>query len=142
MDTNAHVFHALIRRRDEIANDIARFRQQIAEATTAIEHLDATLVLFGYEVPGSTAKPKLPNTAGIFHRGEHMRLIISALKAAPDGLTPTELAIAIAKAKDWDTADSRFIAALADKSRKAAAHMKVRYGVTSEQTARGWVWRV
>lgn len=142
MDTNSQIYHALMRRRSEIAGQINHLERLVAKAKTEIKHLDATLAIMGYDVPNIKFRAKTTGTAGLFHRGELGRLIVTILRESPNGATIPEIAMQIATDKAWETADKRFITALVDKIGKRMSKMKTRYGMRCDRINDSWVWTV
>lgn len=142
MDTASPVYHAITKRRSEIAGEINHLETQIAKRRGELIHLDAALAIMGYDVPNLKFRAKTTGTAGLFHRGELPRLIVQHLRENADGLQLSEIAQRIASDKAWNTADRRFMVALADKIGKQASKMRKRYGLVCEKVGEGWIWRV
>ncbi|MFZ1813804.1 MAG: hypothetical protein WBO55_02995 [Rhizobiaceae bacterium] len=142
MDTNSPTYHALMRRRSEIAGQINHWEAQVSKAKCDLTHIDATLAIMGYDVPNIRFRAKTTGTAGLFHRGELGRLMLTHLRMNKDGLTIGEIAFRIASDKAWNAEDKRFMIALADKIGKHASKIKARYGLRCDNVNGDWVWRV
>lgn len=139
---NSPVYHALMRRRSEIAGTINNLEEKASVCRGELKHIDATLGIMGYDVPNLKFRAKTTGTAGLFHRGEIVRLVLQSLREAGKPLQVTQIAELIAKEKEWDLDDKRFITALADKVGKGMAKMKKRYNLKSENVDGIWLWSI
>ena len=139
---NNPVYHALMRRRSEIAGTVRHLENKAAICRGELKHIDATLGIMGYDVPYLKFRVKSTGTAGLFHRDELPRLILKSLRDAKTSLQVTQIAEFIAKEKEWDLEDKRFITALTDKVGKVLAKMKKRYTLKSENVNGLWLWRI
>jgi hypothetical protein len=137
---NNPVYHALMRRRSEIAGTVRHLENKAAVCRGELKHIDATLGIMGYDVPNLKFRVKSTGTAGLFHRGEFPRLILKSLREAESALQVTQIAEFIAKEKEWDLQDKRFISALSDKTGKVMARMRKRYHLKSEVVEGIWIW--
>ena len=131
-----------MRRRSEIAGTIKHLENKAAVCRGELKHIDATLGIMGYDVPNLKFRVKSTGTAGLFHRGEFPRLILKSLREAGKPLQVTQIAEMIAKEKEWDVQDKRFITALTDKAGKVMARMRRRYGLESEVRNGVWFWSI
>src|SRR5690606_9031496 len=87
-----HVVTALIRKRAEIAGQLEAAQNHARQLVIDLDHVDATLRLYVPDIDLEEIKPKpLPPRHAAF-RGEVSRLILEALRVAPEGMTAQALA--------------------------------------------------
>lgn len=133
--------HALLRRRSEIAGSILHLDAQVAKLRADLKHLDAALEIMGYVRPEAPPARKAC-TSGLFHRKELNRLLTVLLRASPEGMQASELAIAIARDKGWATDEKPFTVALTDKVSRALSKLKVQDRAAFENCEAGYIWRL
>ncbi len=131
MDTDSPVYHALMKRRSEIAGSVSHLNTQVKKLRGQLVHLDATLAIMGYDVSNLNHHAIKACTSGLFHRNELGRLILEKLRESKNGLCACEIARLITLDKGWEVQDKRLMTALTTKIGKRLAKMRTRYGVDS-----------
>lgn len=139
MDTASPVFHALMRRRNELAGEVKHFQDMAEAKRRDLDHINQTLVIMGYPVPGT--KPKAVRTSGLFFKGELPRMILEQLRTAPEGITARQIAVQITEAKLWEP-EPNFMSALTAKVGRQLDKMRKRYRLVMEGSGRDCVWRL
>ena len=110
-----HVITALVKKRGELAGEIATLRRQRDLARSRLTLVDKTLKLFGYEGDPKAIRPRRRQLGRIFGRGELRRFVFDTLRGARGPLTNSAIATLMIQAKGWDEADAELLAAVAGK---------------------------
>ena len=104
-----HVVTALIRKRAEIAGQLEAAQNTARQLIIDLDHVDATLRLYVPDIDLEEIKPKpLPPRHAAF-RGEVSRLILEALRVAPEGMTAQALAQHFMAERGMNTADKAMV---------------------------------
>ncbi|MGF1612056.1 MAG: hypothetical protein ACFCUQ_21865 [Kiloniellales bacterium] len=88
----AQAVHALIRKRSELEGEIVATKAKLRRLVANLAYLDGTLKLFAPDIEPSAILPKLAPAPYAAKKGQTTRIILAALREAPDGLTCAELA--------------------------------------------------
>ena len=107
-----HVVSALVRKRSELAGEIAAAEKRLVQLRADLSHVDAVLRLFDADAEPEAIRPKLPRRrTRWFADGELPRRVLDVLRAVVDGpLTAEEIASRIAVRKCLEASDTRTLA--------------------------------
>lgn len=138
-----HVVTALIRKRAEIAGQLEATQNQARQLITDLDHVDATLRLYVPDIDLEEIKPKpLPPRHSAF-RGELSRLILEALRRAPEGMTTQDLAQHFMAERGMNTADKATVKLIGKRVGSSLRTMRGKGLVQSEQGPGSFnLWRV
>ena len=101
-----HVVSALVRKRAELAGEIAAAERHLERLRINLVHLDATLRLFDPDAVPEDIPPKRPRRKGWFADGELPRRVLNILRgAAPEPLGCAEIARRLMTERGMDAAD-------------------------------------
>lgn len=101
-----HVITALSRKRAELSGDIERMQRELTAAISALEKLDATLLLFDPTYEIASIKPKAFRPPDDWSkRGEMTRLILGILRKATEPLTCNDIAMQLIAERALDQSD-------------------------------------
>lgn len=129
----------LLEHRRQVAGDVAFHREKAAHAAALLGSVDQVLRSLGYEGSDILAPLKAVQTAGVFRRGEP-RIIMAALREAPDGLTVDAMARAICRERDWQTDDAKWMTALRAKIGRALGKKRGKGQVTNAERGGTFYW--
>ena len=88
-----YVLTGLVKRRTEIAGDLARLHDQVGQAVRDLEHLDATIRIIAPDYEPETIAPKMFRPPDDWSkRGQMSRMILSILRNAKEPITAREMA--------------------------------------------------
>lgn len=88
-----HVIAALSRKRAELSGNIERMQRELTDAISALEKLDATLLLFDPSYEIASIKPKAFRPPEDWSkRGEMTRIILGIMRKATEPLTSSDIA--------------------------------------------------
>lgn len=132
----------LLKRRSEMAADVAHLSARCAELQRDIAKLDAELGVLGCEIDGEFLPAKKPTTAGLFRAKELPRMIYAELGTAPHGLAIAELADRIIRRKGWEPDDPRFVGAIREKISRTLNKLYHRGNVVLDNSDDGRFWRM
>ncbi|HRN87860.1 hypothetical protein [Hyphomicrobium sp.] len=89
----SHVITALSRKRAELSGDIERLQRELSDKVSALEKLDATLLLFDPEYEIASIRPKAFRPPDDWSkRGEMTRIILGIMRKASEPLTSSDIA--------------------------------------------------
>lgn len=101
-----HVISALSKKRAELSGDIERMQRELTAAISALEKLDATLLLFDPTYEIASIKPKAFRPPDDWSkRGEMTRLILGILRKATEPLTSSDIAAQLIAERALDQSD-------------------------------------
>lgn len=119
---NIIIISGLVRKRAELSGMVRALDKRKAALKAQLEHIDQSLVIFGYDSSPSDIKPVLP-----FKRRFKKRELPTLVRQfAAEGVTNREIALAVIAHKGWDVEDRDLVA-------------KVTYCV---KAAKNWISRV
>lgn len=95
-----HVVTALISKRAELAGDLQALADQRRAIKRQIEHVDATLALFGYDGDPNAIKPRRKHN-WMFRRGELQRLVWDIERDAEGRMHREDIAREVIAHKGW-----------------------------------------
>lgn len=105
-DGFTQTLHGLIRKRSEIANEMAGLRHQMERLTAQMDALDQSIRIFSPQIDfESLPGPKLPRLAVAF-RGEVLRHCADLFRQAEGPLTTEDVAVAVMRARGLDVANA------------------------------------
>lgn len=131
----------LLKRRSEMAADIAHMSGRLAQLQSDLVKIDAALGVLGCEIDGEFLPAKKPTTAGLFRQKELPLMIYAELGKAPQGLQIAEIADNIIRAKGWEPDDPRFVGAIREKISRTLNKLHQRRHVVLENGLDGRFWR-
>ncbi|MCQ8185163.1 hypothetical protein [Parvularcula maris] len=137
---HTYLISGLLEHRSQIAGEVDYYRHKAREASDLLASIDRTLNSLGYEADEGSKKPV--RTAGLFRRGELRRLLLGALREAPEGLTVEEMAAMVCRERGWETDDARWMAALRSKIGKSLDKAKGAGLVSCMEREGCWYWFV
>jgi hypothetical protein len=96
----SHVVSALVAKRGELAGEMQRYRRELRRLDEQLGHLDAAIRLFAPDYDLSGVRPR-QRRAGWrrFGQGECQRLVLEALRDAPEPLSDRQILAAVAASK-------------------------------------------
>lgn len=101
------VISGLRAKRDDLARDIAHATAVLRQLTADLDTIENALRVMDPEAePARLSLTARRQTAG---RGEVVRLVLAALRAAPGPLSTREVALAVMAARGMDAADARLV---------------------------------
>lgn len=131
----------LLKRRSEMAADIAHMSTRLAQLQSDLVKLNAALGVLGCEIEGEFLPAKKPTTAGLFRQKELPRMIYAELAKAPHGLAIAEIAENIIRAKGWEPDDPRFVGSIREKISRTLNKLHQRGNVVLDNSLDGRFWR-
>lgn len=137
---HTHTINGLLLHRSQVAGEVEFHRAKAQQAAELVGSVDRVLRSLGYEANDITAPPTRVQAAGLFRRGELSRLIMSALREAPEGLTVHAIADMICAERGWETDDQKWMTAFRSKIGRALGAKKSKGKVTSEDRGGTWYW--
>ena len=133
---------ALKAKRAEISGLILDLDKKAADLRSKLVHIDACLLIFGWNEPPTSIHPKRPSTDRLFGRNELPRLIFDLLRQHPDGMTAGQLFEAICAQKGWDASSGPFRNAMVHKVGTKLSRFRDRGQLVSEKRDHINVWRM
>ena len=134
---------ALVRKRAELAGEIEARLAEVDRLRVDLLHLDAAIRILCPEAQPELIKPRRPSRKGCdwFGRGELGRLVLDALRDAPEPLGSMALARAVMERKGMVAAEA---VALRRVENMVDGALRRREGQTVERVANGraLVWRL
>ena len=120
-----NVVNGLLRRRQEIADDLEKVQGRPRELIIAIDALDVSIRLFrpNAEIGMVRVKPVPRRHAAL--RGEATRMIMGALREAAEPLTTREIVRKVMEARGMNTADPAMVETM--RLRFATSLLKLRH---------------
>ena len=139
----SHVVSALKAKRAELAGRIEHCQEELRGLVIDLDNVDHVLRLFAPDIDLVEIRPKpLPPRAHAF-KGEMTRILLEALREAPDGLDSRELARRVMAGRGINPHDARLARTIVKRVGAALRHHKMCGLLTSEQGQGGLlVWRV
>jgi hypothetical protein len=138
-----HVIYALKAKRSELAGRIMLAQKEIEQMRQDLVHVDATLAIFGFEQdPKSLPPRKYKKELRLFERNELRRMLLDALRTAPDGLSTPDLALHIMALKEWDTSDNKLKSEIADRIGNSLRKILDRGVIEKRRQGLTNVWKV
>lgn len=133
MDTSHPVLTGLLRKRQEIADELEKVQNQVRELVLRLDALDVTIRLFNptVEIGAVRVKPVPRRHAAV--RNESSRLIFAALREAGEPLNTRALARSIMEARGMNTADQVMVATMCNRLASTLRKLKARGKVTAEK---------
>jgi hypothetical protein len=112
-----HVISGLIRKRAELAGQIAQIQDDL-------RHIDGALIAFGYANPQAIDAIKRRRLPAMFRAGELMRLVGEAMRAGHD--KPQPITLYIMERRGWDHQDVELFARVKSSVRASVKRMNRR----------------
>lgn len=138
---NDNVVNGLLRRRQEIADDLEVVQGRVRQLVIEIDAVDLTIRLFRPDAQIGVIRVKPIPRRHAALRGESTRMIMGALRDAPEALTTRQIARKVMEERGMNTADQDMAETmrlrLATSLRKLAHRGKVT-GDDSRAGARRW----
>lgn len=133
METNDPVLTGLLRKRQEIADELERVQDQVRELILRLDALDVTIRLFNptVDIGAVRVKPVPRRHAAV--RNESSRLIFAALREAGEPLNTRGLARSIMEARGMNLADQAMVATMCNRLASTLRKLKSRGKVTAEK---------
>ena len=117
-----HVVSGLIAKRAEIAGRIIALQAEVRELTSALEHIDATIRLFGPDIDTGAIEPKMPMAEHHAGRGGLARILFAALRHAGRALTTDELTGLVMDQRGMPDADATLRGKMTNRVRASLTH--------------------
>lgn len=135
--TNAYCISGLARKRADLAAELHELEQRADQLRAGIAHLDAVLVMME---PGKPEEPRSKQYRPEWF-GNLGRLVLEALRDAPEPMTSMQVAARVMELCGLETADRAMQEVV---ERRVAASLNRRIGLVEKlpRGARGVVWRV
>jgi len=139
-DTYANAISGLLRKRDEMMEEIATTRERLAVLSNDVEALDRTLERLGYDGDVKLT-PRVPRVV-LFYRGELRQFLAGQLREGPR--TSRQMAIALVQTEGKDARDRRMMNDVVRRIGKALRQMQDAGMVarTAEKVRGEYVWRM
>jgi hypothetical protein len=102
-----HVVTALIQKRGELVGRIDHIQSELKQAVIDLDNVEATLRIFAPEADIPDLAPRNVPPADPAERGDHMRVILTALREAARPLTTNELTEAVMKVRGLEIANAK-----------------------------------
>lgn len=88
-----YVLTGLVKRRAEIAGDLARLHDEVGQAVRNLDHLDATIRIIAPDYEPETISAKMFRPPDDWSkRGQMSRMVLSILRTAKEPITAREIA--------------------------------------------------
>ncbi|MCB1431835.1 MAG: hypothetical protein KDK75_05160 [Alphaproteobacteria bacterium] len=110
-----HVISALVKKRGELAGELAEIDKRRREITGRIAHVDSVLTMFGYEDDPKAITARRKQTGRLFKRGQLRRMIYDLRRERPDLALNKQIAAEVIKRLGWDTDDATLLANVSEK---------------------------
>jgi hypothetical protein len=137
-----HTVSGLIRKRAELAGKLEATQDALRQLIIDLDNLDATIRIFAPDVDLAEIKPKPLPPRSAAYKGEIGRVILAALRQAPDGLTGQELAARVMAERGMNTADKKTLRLISKRVGAALRHYRGKGAIRSEGARNGLlVWR-
>lgn len=134
-----HAISGLIRKRDEMLEEIAVTRERLAVLSNDIEALDRVLERLGYDGPVKLT-PRVPRVV-LFYRGELRQFLLGSLRDHGPS-TSRQMAERLIQMEGKDARDRRMMADVVRRIGKALRQM-MEAGISVRERRNGeFVWRL
>jgi hypothetical protein len=110
-----HVITALVKKRGELAGELAEIDKRRREIAARISHVDSTLAMFGYGDDPKAIPARRKQTGRIFKRGQLRRLIYDLHRERPDLAVNRDIAVEVLRRLQMDIGDTTLLASVAQK---------------------------
>ena len=116
---------ALIRKRAELAGEIAVAEIRLGQARADLLHLDAVIRLFNPSFKPEAIPPKEPRRQdGWFSEGELPRTVLDILRTVPEPLNVREIAVVVMERRGLDTGDRATLATVERRVHRALSRRR------------------
>ena len=139
---NQHTINGLLRKRQELNDQVAHLQAEIARLVPQIDAVETTIRLFH---PGELPPGRLRPARGRHKspRGECMRLVQGILRDARGPLTARQIQTAVMEARGMDIRDRAMWASMRERVGACLRRMRDRGSVVSdEREGESMGWRV
>lgn len=139
-DTYANAISGLLRKREEMMEEIAGTRERLAVLSNDVEALDRVLERLGYDGDVKLT-PRVPRVV-LFYRGELRQFLAGQLREGPR--TSRQMAEALVQMEGKDARDRRMMNDVVRRIGKALRQMQDAGMVarTAEKVRGEYVWRL
>ena len=110
-----HVISALVKKRGELAGELAEIDKRRREITGRIAHVDSVLTMFGYDGDPKAIPTIRKQTGRLFKRGQLRRIIYDLRRERPELTVNKEIAAEVLKRLGWDTDNGTLLSTVAEK---------------------------
>ena len=123
----------LVKKRGELAGEIARTHERLRELVNQLEHLDGTLRIVAPDMEVEAIRPKSFRPPEDWSkRGQMSRLVLSILRQAREPLTTREIAAQMLLERAMDAEDVRMLRLMTKRVAAALRGQRDAGRVTSE----------
>ena len=112
-----HVISALVKKRAELAGELAAHDRKRQAIMDRLAHVDSTLAIFEYGGDPRAIKPRCKITPRMFKRGHLRRMIADIGRQIPELKTNRLIAMVVISHMGWDKESAVLIAQVRDKVR-------------------------
>jgi hypothetical protein len=134
MANDTYTIPALMRKRAELAGEIEATHDRLKAMIAALEHLDATLLLFDPTIRVEAIRPKAFRPPGDWaNRGEMTRIVLGVLRQAAEPMTTRDIAHQLMVERALDPGDQRLLRLMAKRVGVALRRQRDEGLVTAQQ---------
>lgn len=104
-----HVITALVKKRAELAGELAARDRRRRAITDRLAHVDSVLALFGYEDDPKAIKPRKRAPPRMFKRGQLRRTVADIGRQLPELSDNRAIAIEVVSRMGWDHQNTELV---------------------------------
>jgi hypothetical protein len=110
-----HVISALVKKRAELAGDLAAHDRKRRAITDGLAHVDSVLAMFGYEDDPKAIKPRRKAPPRMFKRGQLRRTVADIGRQLPDLKDDRAIAVEVVSRLGWDAGNTELVEQVREK---------------------------
>jgi hypothetical protein len=110
-----HIISALVKKRGELASELAETDKRRREIAGRIAHVDHVLAMFGYDGDPKAIPARRKQTGRVFKRGHLRRMIFDIGRERPELTVNRDIAAEIMRRLEWDLDNAVLVASIAEK---------------------------
>ena len=114
-----HVITALVKKRGELAGELAEIDKRRREIAGRIDHVDHVLTMFGYGDDPKAIPARRKHSGRIFKHGQLRRLIYDLRRERPELSINRQIAAEIMRRLQWDLKNEVLLTAVVEKVKDA-----------------------
>lgn len=110
-----HVISALVKKRIELAGELAAHDRKRRAITDRLAHVDSVLAIFGYEGDPKAIKPRKKAPPRMFKRGQLRRRVADIGRQLPDLKDNRAIAVEVVSRLGWDAKNTELVEQVREK---------------------------
>ena len=115
----SHAISALVKKRSELAGELAAHDRKRRAITDRLSHVDSVLGMFGYEADPRAIKPRKKAPPRMFKRGQLRRTVADIGRQMPDLNDNRAIAAEVVSRLGWDVGCTELVEQVREKVKDA-----------------------